>query len=996
MRKKMSWAGGSAIAFIAMGMLPGGASAQEAAPLPSQDAQVEACKTDPNNPACPRLEEAQSPPEAATVSDEQQSGEAIVVTGTRIRRPNLTSNSPLTSVDAAEIRYQGAVGVENVLNRLPQVTPDSNENGSNGSDGTARVNLRNLGSTRNLVLVNGQRLLPVQANDLNFLPSFLVQRVDVVTGGASAVYGSDAISGVVNFILRDNLNGIRADVQYGLAVHENNNEFIRGIQRQAGFRLSNRNVADGQKLDANIAFGAEMGDGRGNVTAYFGYRDYKPITQGTRDVSSCALNAAGDRGSTVSCGGSSNNEFGLFNPQTGPGRGLLLNNTKDGNKTWVPYGPTFLYNYAPLNYFQRSDVRYTAGAFAKYEVTDYAEVYGSAMFMDDHTFSQVAPSALFQGFTYRVNCDNPLLSAQQYGLLCGAAPGSTATQDLFVGYRPVAGNARPRRDDLRHTDYRFTGGVRGEIAEGLRYDVNALHSVVLFNETYQNDIDPARANRGLQVVNVNGVPTCKSVIDGTDPNCVPLDVFRYNGISDAAFSYIYAPTSTEGVDKETVLNANISADLGTYGIRSPWSSQGVGFVLGIEHRRESLRFTADALAQQKGTLNSQGAFNVTELFTEIEVPILSDVPFAKELVINGGYRLSNYSNLSKAVSTYKGEVSWAPISDIRLRGSYNRAIRAPNISELFGPQIRGNVIAQDGCAGATPTASRDVCRLTGLPDALYGQVSECPTDFCTGLSGGNLALKPETADTYTAGVVLNPGFLKRLTLTVDYFNIKVRDYIGIVAPALTTEQCFENANPFFCALITRDPRNGVIFGDVGAIASNTQNTGSLATSGIDIGFSFAQPLGSLGALNLDAQGTWLNELRTEPLPGLESYDCKGKNGQTCGQPTPEWKHQARLTWSDAEQVGSISLNWRYIGGTTLDSTEPVFNSRIKAYSYFDLAATAKVQDGIVFRAGVNNLFDKDPPILALSALGGFNNGNTYPGVYDAVGRTVFVGLTAEF
>ncbi|WP_374295008.1 TonB-dependent receptor domain-containing protein, partial [Sphingomonas sp.] len=171
---------------------------------------------------------------------------------------------------------------------------------------------------------------------------------------------------------------------------------------------------------------------------------------------------------------------------------------------------------------------------------------------------------------------------------------------------------------------------------------------------------------------------------------------------------------------------------------------------------------------------------------------------------------------------------------------------------------------------------------------------------------------------------------------------------------------------------------------------------SLATSGIDVGFSFAQPLGGLGSLNLDAQGTWLNELRTEPLPGLESYDCKGKNGQTCGQPTPEWKHQARLTWSDTEQVGSISLNWRYIGSTTLDSTAPVFNSRIKAYSYFDLAATAKVQDGIVFRAGVNNLFDKDPPILALSALGNFNNGNTYPGVYDAVGRTVFVGLTAEF
>ncbi|WP_322964723.1 TonB-dependent receptor domain-containing protein [Sphingomonas fuzhouensis] len=938
--------------------------------------------------------------------DTPSEGEQIVVTGTRLQRPNFTSNSPLTVVDATEIRYQGAIQVENVLNRLPQVTPDSNENGSNGSDGTARVNLRNLGSNRNLVLINGQRMLPVQANDLNFIPAALIKRVDVVTGGASAVYGSDAISGVVNFILRDDLNGVRTDVQYGFAQHQNDNAFARSVQRQANYRLAQPMILDGQKLDVNVAFGTNFPDNRGNVTAYFGYRDTKPILQGDRDVSACAFDPAGAGNATLTCGGSSNNQYGLFDPITGPNADTgAFNNTRDGNRTWVPYDSSFRYNYAPLNYFQRNDTRYTAGAFAKYEISPAIEAYGSVMFMDDHTNSQVAPSALFQGYTYSINCDNPFLSAQQGQILCGSAYGTSATQQAYIGYRPVAGNARPRRDDLRHTDYRVSGGIRGQIAEGIRYDANALFSTVLYNETYENDIDPSRANRGIQVVNVNGTPTCKSVIDGSDPQCVPLDIFRYNGISDAAFSYIYAPTSTRGVDRETVLSGNISADLGTYGVKSPWSDDGIGVVLGVEHRYESLEFKADALALQKGTKETQGRFDVNEVFAEIEVPIIQNRPFFKELALNAGYRGSDYSNLSKIVSTYKAELSWAPSSDIRLRGSYNRAIRAANVSELFGPQFNGNVSAQDPCATATPTATFAQCARTGVTQAQYGRITDCPAETCTAQFGGNPALKPETADTLTAGIVFTPTFLRRLSLTVDYFDIKVRDYISSISVPQTISQCIATGNPFFCNLFKRDPRGGIIFGDQGYIVSTTQNTGSLRTSGVDFGLSYLQPLGGAGSLAVDFQGTWNRKLVNEPVPGLGSFDCVGYFGPTCGQPMPEWRHQSRFTWTDAAKVGSISLNWRYIGPTKLtnNSTDPnfantpsIFNSRIKAYNYFDLAGTAKVQDGIVFRAGVNNLFDRDPPIIAQGLLAAFGNGNTYPGMYDAVGRTVFIGLTAEF
>ncbi|MGK6354332.1 TonB-dependent receptor domain-containing protein [Sphingomonas sp. DT-207] len=947
---------------------------------------------------------AQTATSAATENETPAAQEEVTVTGTRLQQPGLQSNSPITTVMPEEIRLQGAVNIENVINRLPQVTPDANENVSNGSDGTARINLRNLGSNRNLVLVNGQRLLPIQANDVNLIPAFLVERVDVVTGGASAVYGSDAISGVVNFILRDDLEGVRADVQYGFSIHDNDNRGLRDLIRANGYQAAPPSPVDGHRFDANIAFGTNFAEGRGNVMAYFGYRDVKPITQADRDVSACALDPA-DNNSAFTCGGSSNNEFGLFQPLTGPSAGLRFNNTRDGAKTWVPYDASFRYNYAPLNYFQRSDVRYTAGAFARYEVDPAAELYGSFMFMDDQTFSQVAPSALFQGTTFTVNCDNPFLSAQQGQLLCGGDLGSpTVSQNLFIGYRPVAGNARPRRDDLRHTTYRVTGGVRGELAEGIRYDANVLLSRVLFNENYQNDIDPQRANRGLQVVSVAGVPTCKSVIDGTDPSCVPLDVFRYNGISDEAFDYIYAPTFTRGVDKESVLNATVSADLTSYGVKLPWADQGLGVVLGVEHRRESLEFRADALAQQKGTRESEGSFHVTEFFTEMRLPILEGRPFAEELSLTGGYRYSQYSTRDRGISTYKGEIAYAPVKDLRLRASYNRAIRAANIGELFAAQQIGNVSAQDPCSGPSPSATAAQCALTGVSAAQYGSIIECPSEVCSAQGGGNAALRPEEADTYTAGLVFSPSFVRGLSLSVDYFNIKVRDYISSIPASLTISQCIATGDPFFCSLFHRDPRSGVLFGEQGYVVSTTQNTGSLKTSGVDVGLNYAVPTG-IGRFEVSMVGTWLNELVTEPLPGLGSYDCKGLFGPTCGQPSPEWRHQARLTWRDPGDFAAVSLNWRYIGPTSLTNntddpflTGPAYtlNASIPAYSYFDLAMTAKAAEGLVFRAGINNLLDKDPPAIVQGLLAVFGNGNTYPGVYDVAGRTLFVGLSAEF
>lgn len=949
-------------------------------------------------------------PAAGTATvDGASADDAIVVTGTRIRRPDLASNSPITSVTDQEIKYQGAVNVENVLNRLPQFTADANENVSNGSDGTANINLRNLGSNRTLILLNGQRLMPQQAIDLNFVPSALIDRVDVVTGGASAVYGSDAVAGVVNFVLKDHLDGLRIDVQSGLGLHTNDNSAVRNVLTTRGYANAPGHVADGGKQDLNAAYGKNFANGRGNITVYGGYRHTDPVLQANRDVSACAFNP-NSAGTALVCGGSSNTPTGTFVPLGGPNSGKTLTNNANGTQTWVPYTSAYAYNYAPTNYFQRSDERYTGGAFAKFEIAPIAEVYGSFMYMKDHTFSQVAPSALFLGTTFTVPCNNPLMSASQQQSLCGAAAGTAATQDTLIGYR--LGSGQSRRDDLRHQDYRYSAGVRGDLGHGFRYDVNYLHSLVRYNETYLNNVDNVKAQRALDVVSVNGVPTCRSVVNGTDPACVPINVFQANAITTAQGQYLFSESNTASRNVLDVVSANVNGDLGTFGISSPWAKRGVSIALGGEHRRETLDFTADAIAQQGGTTNSDGSITVNEGFGEIEIPILQDLPFAHELTLNGGLRYSAYRNSQQStglksqynVWTYKGEASWAPVKDARFRFSYNRAIRAPNIGELFGSRSIGNVSAQDPCSGTSPSASVDICRLTGVTQAQYGNIVECPSDTCSAQYGGNSALKPEKADTYTAGLVLTPRMVRNLTLTVDYYNIKVKDYISSVDPSLAISQCVAASDPFYCGLFTRDPRSGALFGSNGYIVSTTYNTGSLKTSGIDVTADYTLGIGALGKLNLNLVGTALISQESEPLKGLGSYDCKGLFGYTCGQPNPKWRHVMRTTWQ-MPQGASVSVSWRHIDEVKLSSlstnsflagTPSVINRKISAYNYIDLAGTVAVGDGLQLRAGVNNLFDKDPPAIASGILSSFGNGNTYPGVYDVLGRTLFVGATVNF
>ena len=954
--------------------------------------------------------------EAAPSSTSDSSSE-ILVTGTRIKRPNLESNSPITAVSSQEIKLEGATNIEDVLNRLPQFTADANENVSNGSNGTSQVNLRNLGPTRVLTLINGQRMMSSQAIDINFVPSFLIKRVDVVTGGASATYGSDAMSGVVNFVLDDNLNGFRIDGQAGIDQHDNGNSYVRGVNSAAGYTNAPNSVTDGGKQTINAAYGKNFADGRGNITLYGGYRQTDPVLESSRDVSNCALNQQDDPldsryGVGLVCGGSSTSTYGTFLPLTGPSAGgQYLTNSKDGSKTWVPYDSSYAYNYSPSNYIQRSDKRYTAGAFGKFKVSPAVEFYGSFMFMHDDTFSQVAPSALFLGSTFTLNCNNPLMSAQQASALCGAAAGTNATEQTLIGYR--LNSDYSRRDDLRHEDFRYTAGVRGDIGHGFSYDVNYLHSLVRYNETYLNNVDTVKAQRAIDAVNVNGTATCQSVVDGTDPSCVPINIFQSNGITSQQAQYLFSDSNTAERDTLTVVSATINGDLGTFGLTSPWATRGVNIALGAEHRHESLIYTADAVAQEGGAVPTDGRITVNEGYGEIEIPILQDLPFAHELTIDGGVRYSAYHNSQSStgfgsnynVWTYKAELNWAPTPDMRVRASYNRAIRAPNISELFGAQSVGNVSADDPCGGITPTASAAACALTGVSAAQYGKIPQCPADTCDELYGGNAKVKPEKGDTYTIGLVLTPHQLRNFSFSVDYYHIKVQDYISSIAPSLAITECISSANPYYCGLFHRDPQSGAIFGSTtagGYIVSTTYNTGFLRTSGIDFNTDYTFGIGKLGKVNLNLVGTLLLDQTSEPLPGLGTYNCKGYYGYTCGEPNPTWHHVARVTWMLPDDA-SLSVAWRLIDRTklsslasgTLSGVGSEINSHIPTYNYFDLAITKSFAGGLQLRAGVNNVADKDPPAIAAGILESFGNGNTYPGVYDTLGRTIFIGATVD-
>jgi outer membrane receptor protein involved in Fe transport len=965
----------------------------------------------------------------------------VVVTGSRIRQPNLTTTSPVTTINSADVKLQGGTRVEDVVNQLPQAFAAQGSTISNGSSGTATVNLRGLGAARTLVLVDGRRLMPGDPQtpyaDLNNIPNALVDRIDVVTGGASAVYGSDALAGVVNFIMKKNLEGIQIDANYGYYQHENHEDTFqkllafRHTTNPAQFNVPNDTFQGGYQRDVTIAMGANSPDGKGNVEGYLGWRSVSPVLQSQYDYSACSLST----GSTVTpggtipytCGGSSTAFPGRFITNGGAGSSWTIN---DAAGNLRPYATaTDAFNFAPSNYFQRPDTRYTAGFFGHYEVNKSVDLYAQAMFMDDRTVAQIAASGIFLQ-TMNVNCDNPLLSADAFNKFCGAgvdqdgdpangvqpcvdsdpvAPGMQCDASIAIGRRNAEGGGR--QDSRQHTSFRLVFGSRGDIGDNWHYDVYGQYGQTNMAENYQRDFSIVRSQRALQVVSdpVTGNPVCKSVLDGTDPNCVPYDIFHLGGVTQAALNYLQTPGFQSSISKEEVVSASIDGKLGDYGVKSPWAKEGVSVALGAEYRRESLDFrtdneftTGDLAGQGGATIGVAGVFDVKEAFIEARVPIIEDMPFAEDLSIDTGFRHSDYSS-SGGSNAYMVTGNWTPVHDFRLRASYNRAVRAPNVNELFSTQTVLLDGSTDPCAGTTPVYSAAQCANTGVSAGQYGLIIENPAGQYNGLLGGNPNLKPEISDTYSVGAVFQPSFLPGFNLTVDWFDIKVDGFISGIGADTIINTCAETGNAALCSLIHRAPGNGSLWlGTNGYITDTNLNTGVLRTKGLDIQANYRLNLADLGLedmgrVDFNFTGTKLDKYHVEPLPGttLGQYDCEGLYGPQCGASRPEWRHKLRATWTTPWKGLSFSGQWRHLGA--VDYEGGISARNLEKRNYLDLSATWRVLDKTTLRVGVNNVFDKDPPVV-LSGFGptGQLNGNTFPQVYDALGRYVFFGLTQNF
>jgi len=985
----------------------------------------------------------------------------IIVTGSRIPVPaNLSATSPLTLVTERDILLSGHTDIVDVLNELPQTVLSStadygnNSNPAQSSGGFATADLRGLGPQRTIVLINGRRLgigdpntaNPDAAPDLDQIPAALIERVEVVTGGAAATYGSDAVAGVVNFILKEHVQGVQIEGQYGGSQHDQHNRYVQQREVEAGINPPTGSVFDGANRDLSILAGTDLAGGRGHVTAYFGYHDQSALAGSDRDFSACqaasenALSGVPSDTGYECFGSSTSNRFTTAS-------GDYYSVVGKEFAPWPTRGsvPPPYFSSASYQYLQRDDRRYQGALLGHLDLNPALRPYVELGFMADKTRQQIAPSGVFQGQNphtpdgqYLVNCSNPLLSPQQASILCTpeqiaadqAVPGS-ASADIDIGRRNIEGGGRS--SSFEHRNYRAVVGINGQLNDGLCYDAYALYHHTSLFQANQGYFNYAAVNNALQVTtDAAGRPVCVS-----GGGCVPYDIFTTGAVTPQQLNYLYTPGTDSGANSEQIVAASLTGRLGAYGIALPWAHEGLGFNLGIEHRVEQLQFSPDAAELSGELAGYSGAavsidrrMSVNEGFAEARLPIVQDRVLMNDLTVGVGYRYSHYDTAGGA-NAYKLELQYAPTVDVRLRASYDRTVRAPNLIEIYTPlsYTGSNTVFNDPCAptrGGTvhASASLTACEHTGVTAAQYGDglgpaaggtstIAQCPFG-CGAVVGGNQSLTPETADTWSVGVSLAPAALAGFTATLDYFHIRLQREIATVPGSVSLQQCLANADPTSCNQIVRTPLGALSGANVAAggyVLENDVNTGTALVSGIDVQANERWPLPrGWGSLNAAFTGTWLQHEASTAYVGASSYDCAGLFGNTClgGSVSPHWRHNLRVSWDTPWDL-EVSVQWRFIGRTSFDNNssqpalqyaeegfqDPAF-THIPNYSYLDLAALWKVSRVLELRAGVSNLLDKDPPFLPwFDISGAAGTLNTFP-AYDLTGRRIFLALRATF
>lgn len=934
-------------------------------------------------------EESGSAEESDLSASEATSLGTTKVTGTRILSQTITASSPVMEISGEEFTYSGATIVEDLVNQYPQLSPVFDNFQNNPSLGYSEVDLRGLGAQRTLTLVNGRRIPkgPGETPDISIIPAALIERVDVLTGGASAVYGSDAVAGVVNFILDNEFTGVSLSGGASAYQHDNDNGYLQGLMDESGYDYPTGDSGfGGQSRNLELAIGGVFGDG-GHATAWATWRKNKPLFQGERDYSSCALNNSG-----TACGGSATADpanFYIYSFDAGAlGDFSALNfygyaAPVDG--VWSTDN-FYLFNYAPINYYQRPDERYTLGVSIDYEVREYAKPYLEAMFVNRNSGTLLAPSGTFFA-EVDVGCD-----FSHIGTLCSdlGIP-SDSELAVLVAKRNTEGGPRVYNSDSNN--FSLTSGIGGTIWAGWAYDASLTYSRSVTSTQGLNDFLTDRIVSAL--------------LDGS------YEVWT-DSITPEQAEALQGVSMQDWTTTMTVFNAYATGSLG-FGLPTALGEQ-ISVAVGYEQRRESFAYAADTNLAS-GNFAGSGSenpqidvdYDVEELFLEAYVPIIADQGPLSRLELELGYRYSDYST-SGGVDTYKIGLGANLFDDrYRVRTSFNRAIRAASLNELYTPQQLGLWSGEDPCAGSDPEYTVEQCERTGVTAAQYGSVPTNPANQYNQIFGGNPELEPEEADTWTIGFAAAP--IKNLQFSLDYYQIELSKQIGTLSARTIIDLCAINNDAGSCAQINRASSGGLARVNDAYVFNPIDNFGDLNTSGFDGTASYVWNLGNYGSLFTSYVGTYVLEKEYAPVPGDDSatYDCAGVVSPECQ--TADYRHIVSARYSiDRYTVG---LRWRYMGALSYESPydgSPLYVDRltcspsdspesaectgsqeIEAYNWFDLSGSV-VYGPARLTAGINNVFDKEPPMVGGTLV---LNGNSIGG-YDQAGRFFFTSLELTF
>jgi len=909
---------------------------------------------------------------------EEQLVEEVLVTGSRIStQDGFGATSPVTVVTAENIQNLGFVNIEQVLNSLPSIETSQNANISNGSTGTASVDLRGLGTQRTLVLVNGRRMTAggsqTQAPDVSQIPTIALERVDVLTGGASATYGADAVAGVVNFVTR-RMNGIEIRAGWSGYRHDNDNGYIQGLLDARNFEYpSGTEGPDGENNQIDIAMGADFADGRGNATVYATWREQDELRQEARDYSAGALTGSG-----LGVGGSANAiipNFDIYPYVDGAldyDAGNFFGNVNSSGGL-TPWDGTNRYNYAPINHFLRPLTQWSAGAFVDYKINDHFTPYLEMMVSSSQTRAQIAESGTFFVEAYILGLEDlPEAFAADLG---EAIPGYD-TFGIYVGKRNVEGG--PRSNNFSNDGFRTVVGSKGDINDQWSYDVSYLYAQTRQTSTYINDFF---------------APNITAVLnqDACDNGCPGYSVFTPNGVTPEQANSLTGTGMLSSQSTTEVITGFVSGEL----FELPTASSPIQVVVGYEWRGEDFNRTSDTvfaegqlLGQGGPTPSFGGGFTVSEFFGEVNIPLVDG------LVADLAYRYSDYSTVG-GQDTYRFGLDWQPIELARIRAGFNRAVRAPNVAELFSVNNLGLWAGADPCAGATPEYSLEQCARTGVTAAQYGSIVASPADQYNQVTGGNVNLDVEEADTITIGLVLTPT--DNLTVSLDYWSIEIENTIATVGAENIVRQCATNGS--LCSSITRGPTGNLWQGEIPRVFNGLQNIGTNEWEGVDVAGSwFMDAMG--GTFDVKLAGTYMLTKEVEILPG-EAFDCVGLISSRC-YPSPEWRHTLTASY-DSNEWWAVTARWRYFDGVDYDGAliskrsegaDAITQGNVSsAESYLDLNATFRFLGDSELLVGINNVLDEEPPLVGGTLA---SNANSIAGFYDTLGQYLFAQATFRF